>query len=51
MLNVSRLFKLTGRRLMGGGVDTAVGRLAEMRHLSPIEALLALLNALCEGER
>ena len=50
-LNAGRLFKLTRWRLMGGGVNTAISGLAEMSHLSPIEALLALLYALCEGER
>ena len=50
-LNANRLFKLTCWRLVGGGINTAISGLAEMSHLSPIEALLALLNALCEGER
>ena len=50
-LNANRLFKLTRWRLVGGGINTAISVLAEMSHLSPIEALLALLNALCEGER
>ena len=50
-MNANRLFKLTSWRLVGGGIDTAISVLAEMSHLSPIEALLALLNALCEGER
>ena len=50
-LNANRLFKLTRWSLVGGGINTAISVLAEMSHLSPIEALLALLNALCEGER
>ena len=50
-LNGSRLFKLTRWRLMSGGINTAISGLAEMSHLSPIEALLALLDALSEGER
>jgi len=50
-LNANRLFKLSRWRLVGGGVNTAISGLAEMSHLSPIEALLALLNSLCEGER
>ena len=50
-LNANRLFKLTRWRLVGGGINSAISVLAEMSHLSPIEALLALLNALCEGER
>ena len=49
--NANRLFKLTRWRLVGSGINTAISGLAEMSHLSPIEALLALLNALCEGER
>jgi len=36
---------------MGGGINTAISGLAKMSHLSPIEALLALLCALREGER
>ena len=50
-LITNRLFKLTRWRLVGGGINTAISALAEMSHLSPIKALLALLNALCEGER
>jgi hypothetical protein len=36
---------------MGSGINTAISSLAEMSHLSLIEALLALLNTLREGER
>ena len=50
-LNASFLLKLTSWRLMGGCINTAISGLAEMSHLSIIEAQLALLNALCEGER
>ena len=50
-MNANRLFKLTRWRLVGGGINTAISGLAEMSHLSPIEAFLALLNALSEGER
>ena len=50
-LNANRLFKLTRWRLMGCGINTAISGLAEMSHLSPIESLLALLDALSEGER
>ena len=50
-LNANRLLKLTRWRLVGGGINTAISGLAEMSHLSPIETLLALLNALSKGER
>ena len=36
---------------MGGGINTAISGLTQMSHLSLIEAMLALLVALSEGER
>jgi hypothetical protein len=36
---------------MGGGINTEISGLAQVCHLSLVEAVLALLDALSEGER
>ena len=42
-LNANRLFKLTRWRLVGGGINTPISGLAQMCHLSLVEAMLTLL--------
>ena len=42
-LNANCLFKLTRWRLVGGGINTPISGLAQMCHLSLVEAMLTLL--------